>query len=81
MDVIGCLQRPRYAENNPEMSNDLTSAELLTKTTGAERSLTSSQLRNCDKHTEALAANLSPRSAQPPNWWCPEGKTLAPFMG
>lgn len=32
-----------------------------------------SQLRKCDKYTEALVAIFSPKSAQPTNWWCPEG--------
>ena len=36
IDVIGCLQPPRYAETNAGMSDDLTSAELLIKTSGAE---------------------------------------------
>lgn len=50
IDVIGCLQPPRYAEANPGMSDDLTSAELLRKTNGAEPGVWPlSQLRNCDK--------------------------------
>lgn len=65
MEVIGCLQHPRHAENNPEMPYDLTSAELLIKTNGAEHSLTSVTIK-CDKYTEALVAIFSPRSAQSP---------------
>lgn len=36
IDVIGCLQPPRYAEMNPEMSDDLISAERLIKANGVE---------------------------------------------
>lgn len=45
IDILGCLQHPRYAENNPEMSYDLTSAEILIKANGAEHSLLSISIK------------------------------------
>lgn len=39
-------------------------------------SLTSVSIKEYDKYTEALVAIFSPQCAQPPNWWCPEGKLL-----